>query len=136
MDLAVLWNEINTDPAGLGYAGKTNAQIAALLNAATVSVERATVSGYEVFECIVPAEWAALTAQEKSRVQLILAMGTVNLQGTNTRASLGATFGAGTATRTALLALQNQTVARTQYLGIGSVTPGDVQRAKAYGQGV
>ncbi len=130
MDYAKLGLEIKNDPVGLGYAGKTNQQIADLLNAAKVQVDRESVTTSELFEGIVPVEWVALTAQEKQRIQMVLSMGTVNLKGTNTRASLGAAFGAGTQTRTNIIALQKQIISRTQYLGIGEVWAGHVGKAK------
>ena len=36
-----LWLEINRDPAGLGYAGRTDQQIVGLLNAKTRQIQRA-----------------------------------------------------------------------------------------------
>ena len=131
MDYVKLGLEIKNDPASLGYAGKTNQQIANLLNVAKVQVDRETVTASELFEEIVPTEWITLTVQEKQRIQMILSMGTVNLKGTNTRASLAAAFGAGTQTRANIIALQKQVISRTQYLGIGEVWTGHVGKAKA-----
>ena len=119
------------------YAGMSDAAAAAELNKvpswnATDKQDRGLVSAYEVFEAIVPAEWAALTAQEKQRVQTVLSMGMVNLKGVNTRASLGAAFGAGTATRTALLALQNDFgISRATFLA-ATLFPGGMARDVFY----
>lgn len=63
MDYAALKSEITADPMSLGYAGKTDAVIAALLNDATKRTRsKATVSTAELFEAIDPAEFAALDA--------------------------------------------------------------------------
>lgn len=117
------------------YAGLTAAAAAALLNGtdSPAVAARALVPAYEVFEAIAPAEWAALTANEKQRVQTILGMGQVDLSGANTRAALAAAFGAGTATRAALLALQTQSVPRSRAVAVfGSpVTAQDVTAARS-----
>lgn len=105
INYAALAAEITTDPNAYGLAALrasgSDQGIADQLNQARagISVDRGTVPAHEVFEAISPAEWAALSAAEKQRVQTVLAMGTVNLRGTNTRASLAAAFGAGSTTR-------------------------------------
>lgn len=126
-----LAREIADDPTGLGLAAKSDAAIAAALNAATVVVDRDTATAAEVFECIVPAEWAAATAQEKTRVQLVLGMGTVNLRGANTRAALAAAFGPTTTTRANILALLTMWTSRAAVLGLGEVLPVHVAQARA-----
>ncbi len=132
MDLAILRAELQNDPLARNYAGMSDQAAADSLNAADRPTQRDTVASHEIFEAIAPAEWAALTAQEKQRVQTILGMGTVNLRGTNTRASLAAAFGAGTATRTALQALQaGPPQSRAAELGIGRVGDGHVHSARS-----
>lgn len=117
------------------YAGKTDAEASDLLNGtdSPVTRTRAVVPSYLVFEAIAPADWTALTAGEKTRVQTILGMGQVDLSGANTRASLAAAFGAGTATRAALLAIQTETVSRSkaqEVFGV-AVTEHDVHAARS-----
>lgn len=131
MDYQVLRNELLNDPASIGYAGMTDVQAAAALNNANQTRARAIIPAYEIYEAIVPAEWASLTAAEKQRVQTMLSMGNVNAAGTNTRASFLAAFGAGTTTRANLAALQNETVSRAAILGLGPVQTIDVTRARA-----
>jgi hypothetical protein len=134
-DYAALKAEVANDPLALGYAGKTNQQVADLMNGADRSIQspRFVVDAWEVWEAIVPADWAALTTQEKQRVQTILGMGRVNLAGTNTRASLAAAFAAGTPTRTNLTALQTQTVPRSRAQEIFgmAVTDQDILAARS-----
>jgi len=127
--------EIQTDPLSLGYAtplaAGNHSALADLLNQlrGTIAIQRDTAPAWEVFECIVPAEWAALTAQEKQRIQTILAMGTVSIKGPNTRSAFLAAFAAGTATRTALAAMQNRQGSRAEQLFGQAVTVADVAQA-------
>lgn len=59
-----------------------------------------------VFNCIVPAEYNALTDAQKDYVRMILSLGVCNLNtGSLERATLTSVFGVGTATRANLLAL-------------------------------
>lgn len=125
--------------AGPAYQGKTDAEAAALLNGADSPLVRArsVVPAHLVFEAIAPADWTALNATEKQRVQTLLGMGQVDLSGANTRASLGAAFGPATATRAALVALQTETVARTKAVEVfgSAVHAGDVAAARRLQQG-
>lgn len=132
-----LKTEVQSDPNGYGYAAPlatgTYWQVADLLNTvrATIHVDRDLVAAHEVYEAIVPAEWSALTADEKQRVSTLLGMGEINAKGTNTRASFAAAFGAGTTTRTNLVALQTRDGSRAEQLfGAGTVIrPEDITTA-------
>jgi hypothetical protein len=101
----------------------------------TTTEPRTIVPSYEVWEAIVPAEWKALTADEKQRIQTIVGMGQVNLAGPNTRSALATAFGVGTASRTSLLALQTLTVSISRAVSIPgwgiSVSAGDVAHARS-----
>lgn len=129
MDLAILRTELLTDPLGRAYSGMADAQAVTSLNTANRSVARDVVAAWEVWEAIVPAEWAGLSAAEKQRIQTMLGMGTLSVKGANTRAAFMAVFGAG-ATRTALAALQTTTTTRAAELGLNTVTALDVSRAR------
>lgn len=132
---ADLRTELQTDPQTLGYAAPlaagNHSALADLLNQIrpTIAIQRDTAPAWEVFECIVHTEWAALSAQEKQRIQTILSMGTVSIKGPNTRSAFLASFGAGTATRTALAAMQNRQGSRAEQLFGQSVTVADVAQA-------
>lgn len=132
---AQLKTEIQTDPQGLGYAAPlaagNHAAVADLLNQVrtTIKLDRETVPAYEVFDAIVPAEWAALSAQEKQRIQLILSLGQVYTKGANTRAAFLATFTAGSQTRTNLGALQQRDSSRAEQLFGQPVSPSDIAKA-------
>jgi hypothetical protein len=61
---------------------------------------------FRVLECVAPAEYAALSAGNKSILSMILSCGIVDLsEGTFVRTLLADMFGAGTTTRANLLAL-------------------------------
>ncbi len=130
MRYSTLRAELLTDPAALGYAGKTAAQVVTLMNTVNQAVERDIVPSWEVLEATVPSEYAALSAAEKTRYQLFVGAGSVNVKGTNTRTAFGTMFGAGTATRTNLVALQTQLQSRAAVLGLGAVTERDVTIAR------
>lgn len=130
-----LRDEIANDPVTLGYAGKTDAQVAALMNGADRSTTstRTIVAAYEVFEAIVPSEWAAVTAANQARVNALLSMGNVNAAGANTKATFAAAFVAGTTTRTNLLALTTLTTPRSRAQEIfgAAVTDLDIAHARS-----
>ena len=130
MDYRILADELAGDPLGRGYAGMTDAAAATPLNTANRAVERGLVAAHEIFEAIVPSDWTVLSAAEKQRLQTIMSLGEVNLRGTNTRAALAAAFGAGTATRTALVALQSEMMSRAAELGLSAVAKNDVTVAR------
>lgn len=109
MDLIALKALIDATPDAKAKADSgDDTGCAAVLNALPAVIDRTEIPSHEVFEAVVPAEWSAITAAEKQRVQTILGMGTVNFGGPNTRAALGSAFGAGTTTRANLLALQSR----------------------------
>lgn len=132
MDYSVLKTEITTDPQGKGYAGKTDQQVADLLNAiGTDTKERGVIPAHEIVDATVPSEWSALTADEKQRYQTIVSAGQVNVKNPNIRAAFQAMFAGGTTTRTALTALTTEKTSRAEALGFGKVAYWDVERAKA-----
>jgi hypothetical protein len=95
--------------AALVASGSDN-QLADLLNAvsAAYQIDREVIPAHEVIDATVPAEWAALSAAEKERYAVLTGAGQVNVKSANVRAAFLAMFGAGTATRTALAALQKR----------------------------
>jgi hypothetical protein len=86
------------------------------------------VPSYEVLNAIVPAEWASLTAQEKSRIEMMLSVLTIMVNGINTRDAFLAAFGPGTTTRANLGALQKRKGSRGEQLfGSGTtIMPTDI----------
>lgn len=92
------------------YAGLSDQEAADAINAKTVAVDVVSVSGSDIFEATVQADYSALSATQKNLYHAIIAMASVPVKGTNTRAALLAMFGPGSQTRTNLGALQTTTV--------------------------
>jgi hypothetical protein len=138
MDYLALKNEFITDPKSYGYSEFwSNGQdwkLAELINQVrdSIQINRDIVSSYQIFEAMVPEEWAALSVQEKQRIQIILSMGEISTKGVNTRAAFQAAFAAGTVTRTNLITLLTRKGSRAEELfGAGiSVSWDDVARSR------
>uniref|UniRef100_A0A6M3L4N8 Uncharacterized protein n=1 Tax=viral metagenome TaxID=1070528 RepID=A0A6M3L4N8_9ZZZZ len=138
IDYAILKTEITSDPRGYGYASPwaagTDWQVAELINRVrdTIAVDKDLIPTHEIFEAIVPGEWASASALERQRLQMILSMGSVNLRGPNTRSAFQAAFGAGTQSRTNLVTLLTRKGSRAEELfGSGvSVSWDDVAKAR------
>lgn len=130
-----LRTELTTDPLTVGYSGMTDVAAAVSLNddgtGRTLPVN--TLSASEIYEAIDTAEFAALTAGQKSDIDRILSLGSdiVLTSSSKARAMLTAVFGAGTASRTAIVAKVSRAVSRAQELGLPTVKAGHVQMARA-----
>ncbi len=94
--------------AKAAYINKTEAECIALLETKTLTVPVSEVSGCDIFEACLPADLAALTAEQKTLFNSLIGMGSIKVSGTNTRAAFASLFGPGTATRAALLALASR----------------------------
>lgn len=130
VDYSKLRNEIQADPLARGYAGLTDAAVADSLNTVNRTVDRTVIPTYEIINATVPADWTALSAAEKQRYQTLTGAGQIDASNPNVRAAFLAMFAAGTTTRANLAAIQSKTMSRADELGLGTVTPGDVTRAK------
>jgi hypothetical protein len=141
MDDLALKTELTTDPAGLGYAphlaSGSLSPIMELLNAPRigVSVFRGVISSYEIINATDPAEWAALTAAEKQRYQMLTGAGQVDVSNANVRGAFAAMFGAGTVTRTALVALASRPGSRAEELWGAGTAPTAADLARALREG-
>ena len=123
--------ELKNDPLNRGYAAMTDQQIVDSLNAVDRTLPRDAVPTSEVFEAIVPEEYAALTAAQKASVNLILSLDSVRVNGANTRGALLDAFGPGKTTRANLAALQTRPVSRAEEIGIARPRLGEVMKARA-----
>lgn len=124
MDYLALKNEILIDPKGLGYIGKSDLEIAGLMNTIGLSnevIDRGVIPSYEVINATIPAEWAALSAAEKQRYQTITGAGQCDSANANVRATFQAMFAAGTQTRTNLTTLLQRSCSRAEALGFGNI---------------
>jgi hypothetical protein len=132
MDYIILKAELTADPLARGYASMTDAQAATSLNTANIARKRTVVPAWEVVEATVVADWTALTATEKQRYAILTGAGDINVQGANTRLAFAQMFGAGTQTRTNLLALENDTPwSRREQLGLPNVCAHHVATARS-----
>jgi hypothetical protein len=132
MDLIKLRTELISDPLTRGYASMTDAQAAESLNTANRASTRTLVDTWEILEATVPAEYTPLSSALKTQYQLYVSAGRIDVSRANTRAAFALMFGAGTVTRTNLLALSaGPLVSRAVELELGVVAPGDVQCARA-----
>ncbi len=129
MDLVALKTELTTDPAGLGYAGKSHEDQAILINRPQRTMNREQFSGADLASCLDPVEFAALTAVQRTWIQMLTsANGMLTLF-----ASLRQDIRAVLATATKSLAKFNQTInrsaSRAEELGLDAVTTSDIADA-------
>lgn len=119
-ELLLLKAEMANDPAALGYAGKDDLQVAAILNAVPPSpatLDRLSIPSQEIIQAIDLAAWGAVTADQRSYLALLLGAGEpVSIVG-QVKANLGAIFPAGGstgATRSRILALVSRNATRVE----------------------
>lgn len=129
MDLVALKAEITSDPAAIGYAGKSHEEIAILINRPQRTMNREQFSGADLASCLDPVEFAALTAVQRTWIQMLTtANGMLTLY-----ASLRQDIRAVLATATKSLQKFNQTInragSRAEELNLGTVTTSDVADA-------
>lgn len=129
MDLVALKAEITSDPASIGYAGKSHEGIAILLNRQQRKVNREQFSGADLASCLDPVEFAALTAVQRTWIQMLTtASGMLTLY-----ASLRQDIRSVLATATKSLAKFNNTInragSRAEELNLEPVTTSDVADA-------
>ena len=130
VDLAALATEISVDPQVLGFAGKNDGQIAALLNAIGGSgetLEPENITNIIAQKAVDGAEFLALTTAQQNLWLAILTIATIPVKDAVIRAQVTSVWAAGT-TRTNLIALQTRSASRSEILcGEGvSVTTGNV----------
>ena len=116
-----LRTEMDADPAGLGYASKTDAEVSALLNVANVTAPGATVNSAQIYEAVDDAEFEALNNGQKVRLRDVYSLsGDIPLDNSRVRTLLLTFFGAGTNTRANLAALQPPDITRASAIGLGA----------------
>lgn len=130
MRILTLINELQNDPLGRGYAGMTDAQVAADMNTTYREIDRGVIDSRLILIATDASEYVALTAQQRGMFQALVSPGTVDVSDTNVRATFAALFGAGTTTRDNLLALSTKTVSRAEELGLPRIKPGYIEKAR------
>ena len=126
----ILKTEIATDPLGRGYSSMTDLEVATDLNIIYREVDVESVSGQEIFEAVVPLEYNVLTDKQINLLHAIMGLGSISVNGINTRTALLSMFGSGTTTRSNLATLQKRDVSRAEELGLPYVYEGHVQEAR------
>lgn len=133
--LLTLYTELSTDPNTRGYSGMTPEEAADDLNTQYATRQITTLSGGEVYEEVDIAEFQALTVAQQQEVWDIVHLGAVIdvSAGSKARTRFVSLFGVGSDTITDLLAKLTVSISRGEEIGIGFVTPGDVEGALALG---
>lgn len=132
MDYAGLKAEISK-PA---YSSMTDAQIATAINTnmVTITLSPLHVNGAEVYNAIVPAEFATLSVAQQQLVRDVFGLGDgIDVSaGTNARTVLANAFGAATTSRANLLALSSVTQTIAKSLGFVPVNDQEVLAARKW----
>jgi hypothetical protein len=128
MDLVALKTEITTDPAGLGYDGKSHEDQAVLINKQQRTIDAEEISGGVLVSCLDKTEFTALSAADKAYLNLFVTAGNVPVTA-NVRQALRALFPADSETRRRINAATRRNGSRAEELGFGRVTESDVADA-------
>lgn len=115
-----LKNEIQTDPASMGYAGNNSEEIAGLLNKpdgtkhGTVNVE--TVTKATAQKAVIATEYTALTSERRDLWLAILQIDDLPVEEQSIRDQVQEVWAAGTTTRNRLVALLSRPASRAEAL--------------------
>lgn len=130
-----LATEINTDPKGLGYAGKSDEEIAVIMNTPGASAEtifRAYTATEDIVAGIIRSEYDALSAADKTYLnEVVLKAARVKTGVTTMRTQLGTLFPNGTTTRTNLTNAASKSATRGEVLFGENTTISNADVAKA-----
>lgn len=138
MDLVMLQSEIVTDPAQQGYSGKSDLEIAALLNAVQTSpdyaVVRNDVKPKEFVQAIQPADFLVAETATLMRIQILLMIGdTIDMTSVHMQQVIAGLCGSSSQeTKDAVTAIAVRQGSRAEKLdGVGTVaTEQDVGNAR------
>lgn len=137
MDYELLWQELITDPATIGYVDPLSASNdttnAGLINDTTQSIPIDFITAQQLWENTDLTEYQALAAAGRQAYDVLISLENIDVRaGTNSRATLAALFPANSATRANLIALsqQTQTVSRASVIGVGRVYTQDIETAR------
>lgn len=137
IDTVALRGELDSDPLGFGYSGKSDDEVVLLLNAVGGAGEvgrrvvRNFIETWEIWGATVKTEFDALTASEKQFYMAMISCGKIDPSAATVRGNIVALFGAGTTTRTNLMGLQYVGASRAEVLFGENVHLWDVERARA-----
>lgn len=124
--------ELDTDSLVRGYAGMTDEQVTVDLNTVYRTKVKSSVSGAQAFQVTDSGEFDALSDAARSEWLSLCAIESVDpANGTPAAGTATRLFGGGSVTVAALNDFRTDDVSRAVELGVGSVTIGDVQNARA-----
>lgn len=139
---AAMRTELQTDPAGIGYAaflqsGNDSGLLAACnlirsgtpADGKTYTTFRNDIKVSEVIAALDPTEYAAVTDLQLQKLMFIATPGVIDATLTNIRSIIGAIFAAGN-TRTALVALASRNASRMEVLFGANITPDQLASAR------
>lgn len=132
-DYVILKAEIDTDPKELGYADKTDQEVANLLNEIGLSgdtVLKSSVSPEEMLFALDYDDLAGLLVAQLQILTLYTNNGDLDINNALIQKTFKALFGAETTSRANLLALAQQSASRAQVLCGKNVKYWDVARAR------
>jgi len=112
------------------YSGMSNTEVETSLNAKTVSKNKATLSGSELWESTDASEFAALTDSVKAQWLALCGVTSVDPFGP-AQPVVMSIFGGGSATVATLVTLRTFNVSRASEIGLSLVKEGHVEMARA-----
>lgn len=123
--------ELDADPLTRGYSGMTDAQAAADLNTVYRTLTVDEIRGSAAFNVTDDAEFALLTQAERDEWVQLCQIESIDVSNGIAKSIEARLFGAGTQTRTNLLALKNPAASRAEELGFGLVLESHVAFARS-----
>lgn len=131
--MAITWEALREELDGshpvTGAYSADNEIAASQLNAVNINRNRTSMTGREVADEIIDADYNALTEGNKTKVLALIASDTLDPFGFGANV-IKDIFGAGSDTLAALALARVETISRAVELGLGEVTPGRVEEAR------
>lgn len=131
--MAITWEALRTELESIhpvtGAYNADNKIAASQLNAVNVNRNRTSMTGREVADEIVNADYDALAEDNKKKVLALIASDSLDPFGFGANV-IKDIFGAGSDTLTALTLARVETISRVVELGLGKVTVGLVEEAR------
>lgn len=135
-ELAKLKKEITDDQLELGYAGKSDPEIADILNAINkdYKIDREAIDGQELQMAVMASEYYTLTDKQRDFWQTLLSAGSgvIVISDTRVKDQIAAIWGALTTTLVNLVALQTRAASRAEMTVGHSVGMFDVAEARRH----
>jgi len=124
--MRILEDEIANDPLGLGYTGMTDQQLVNSLNTKNRTRNRTIMTGREVRDSTVDAEYNALTDNKKSQYLALVMVDDLDPFGHDANVIKGI-FGNGSTTISNLVAARVESISRGVEIGWGIVKEKDLR---------